>query len=212
MKKVINIFFRKLLHLPKYIKFYYYIYWNRLYFYLVGIKYGSNMRVYNSIYLSIHGTVSIGDDLVFTSGAGFNSISRNIKGMIKTYKDAYLTIGNNVGIGGANIFARKRINIGNNVKIGGDCIIIDSDSHSLDYVERRNEHLHLKAHDKNIGMAPVNICDDVWLGARCVVLKGVTIGARSIIAAGSMVTKDIPADVIAGGNPCKVIRKINDEK
>ena len=59
-----------------------------------------------------------------------------------------------------------------------------------------------------IPSAPINIEDDVWIGARCQILKGVHIGARSIIAAGSIVTKDIPSDVVAGGNPCRVIRSL----
>ena len=53
---------------------------------------------------------------------------------------------------------------------------------------------------------PVVIEDDVLIGTNCIILKGVTIGARSIIAAGSIVTKSIPADCIAGGNPAKVIK------
>ena len=57
--------------------------------------------------------------------------------------------------------------------------------------------------------APIVIEDDVLIGTRCIVLKGVTIGARSIIGSGSVVTKSIPADCIAAGNPCKVIRFIN---
>lgn len=51
------------------------------------------------------------------------------------------------------------------------------------------------------------IGDDVFIGTNCIILKGVTIGARSIIAAGSVVTKSIPADCIAGGNPAKIIRR-----
>ena len=54
--------------------------------------------------------------------------------------------------------------------------------------------------------SPIVIEDDVFIGVNCIILKGVTIGARSIIAAGSVVTKSIPADCIAGGNPAKVIR------
>lgn len=53
---------------------------------------------------------------------------------------------------------------------------------------------------------PIVIEDDVLIGARSIVLKGVTIGARSVIGAGSVVVKDIPADCIAAGNPCKVIK------
>jgi maltose O-acetyltransferase len=56
--------------------------------------------------------------------------------------------------------------------------------------------------------APINIGDDVWIGGASIICPGVSIGDRSIIGAGSVVTKDIPADVIAAGNPCKVIRKL----
>ena len=55
--------------------------------------------------------------------------------------------------------------------------------------------------------ASIVIEDDVFVGTRCIILKGVKIGARSIIAAGSVVTKSIPADCIAGGNPCQIIRR-----
>lgn len=56
--------------------------------------------------------------------------------------------------------------------------------------------------------APVVIEDDVWVGAHCIILKGVTIGARSVIGAGSVVTKSISADCVAAGNPCKVIKNL----
>lgn len=58
---------------------------------------------------------------------------------------------------------------------------------------------------------PITIGDDAWIGGSAVILPGVTIGAGSIIAAGSVVTKDIPAGVIAAGNPCRVLREITDE-
>ena len=58
---------------------------------------------------------------------------------------------------------------------------------------------------------PIVIEDDVLIGTRCIILKGVTIGARTIIGSGSVVTKSIPADCIAAGNPCQVIKSNNDE-
>jgi maltose O-acetyltransferase len=57
---------------------------------------------------------------------------------------------------------------------------------------------------------PVTIGDDVWLGAGALVLPGVTIGSRTVIGAGSVVTRDVPADVLAVGNPCRVVRAIDD--
>lgn len=59
---------------------------------------------------------------------------------------------------------------------------------------------------------PITIGDNVWLGGNVVVTPGVTIGENSVVAAGSVVVKDIPANVVAAGNPCKVIREIRDEE
>ena len=56
----------------------------------------------------------------------------------------------------------------------------------------------------------IEIEDDVLIGTRCIILKGVTIGARSVIGSGSIVTKSIPSDCIAAGNPCKVIRSVSE--
>lgn len=100
------------------------------------------------------------------------------------------------------LWAHKNITIGNYVKIGGNCILIDTDSHNKDYMIRRGQYT-------DWGIAePIVIEDDVFIGMNCIILKGVTIGARSIIAAGSVVTKSIPADCIAGGNPAKVIKSL----
>ncbi|TVP52157.1 MAG: sugar O-acetyltransferase [Mongoliibacter sp.] len=55
---------------------------------------------------------------------------------------------------------------------------------------------------------PITIGDDVWIGGSAVICPGVTIGSRSVIGAGAVVTKDIPDDVFAAGNPCKVIKKL----
>lgn len=87
-----------------------------------------------------------------------------------------------------------------------------TDTHNLDYWIRNWSIIDPSnpvKETKTAKSSPVVIEDDVLIGAQCIVLKGVTIGARSIIAAGSVVTKSIPTDCIAGGNPCKVIKNIN---
>lgn len=202
----------KLFRLIPSIKSDYYKYWNRFYFRMLGIEYGKNMNVNNKVYITGNGKITIGNDFRFSSGDGINPICRNIRGEFRFgTKDSIIEIGNNVGISSACIWARERITIGDNVNIGGDCIIMDTDVHSHNYVERRKGHAPLNGKYKIIPSAPIVIEEDVWLGARCMVLKGVHIGARSIIAAGSVVIKDIPADVIAGGNPCKVIKRINED-
>ena len=126
-----------------------------------------------------------------------------MQGCISLNEGASLTIGDNVGISSACIWVHKSITIGNNVKIGGDCILLDSDCHSLDYLKRRDVVDQADKVDKAIVIE-----DDVLIGTRCIILKGVRIGARSIIGSGSVVTKDIPADCVAAGNPAKVLRSL----
>lgn len=205
--------FRTIFRAIPFIKRNIYIYWNRLLFSLIGIKYGRNMKVYNKLYILGHGNVSIGDDFVFSSGDCTNAICRNIRGVFYTANRGLIIIGNNVGISSSCIWAREKISIGNNVNIGGDCLILDNDSHRHDYYFRRKGYVRTLKDKSNIPpipTKPIVIEDDVWLGARCIVLKGVHIGARSIVAAGSVVSKDIPADEVWGGNPAKFIRKLSN--
>lgn len=120
--------------------------------------------------------------------------------MIYATHNASIKIGDNVGMSSPVLWSHERITIGNYVKLGGNCILMDTDSHNLNYMIRRGQYTDWGK------SAPIMIEDDVFIGMNCIILKGVTIGARSIIAAGSVVTKSIPADCIAGGNPAKVIR------
>ena len=188
----------------------FYKYSNRVLFCLMGVKYGRNLKVYDKLYVAGKGSVKIGDDFEFTSGNNHNPICKNIRGSIFVpFKQSQIVIGDRVGISSACLWAKESITIGNDVNIGGDCLIMDNDAHPHNYLQRRGvyaKEVGQQEYLKSIPTAPVQIDDDVWIGARCQVLKGVHIGARSIIAAGSVVTKDIPADVIAGGNPCKVIK------
>lgn len=205
---MINKYVYRIFNLLKNPKYYYYIYWNRLRFYLCGVKYGKSLKIYDSIYIrkQRNAQISIGNNLIFSSGGGYNSLCRNLKGCIDVREGAKLVIGNNVGMSSSVIWCSKEIIIGDNVKIGGDTIILDTDAHSLDYKVRNGKQDSVKANKESI-----IIEDDVLIGTRCIILKGVTIGARSIIAAGSVVTKSIPSDCIAGGNPCKILRVINNE-
>lgn len=92
--------------------------------------------------------------------------------------------------------------------LGGGTTIMDTDAHSLKWQDRRDG-MTDQANKINKGIV---IEDDVLVGAYSIILKGVHIGARSIIGAGSVVTKDIPTDCIAAGNPCKVIRRMKDRQ
>ena len=93
------------------------------------------------------------------------------------------------------------VTIGNHVLIGPN-VGIYTPEHAFDPV--------LRAQGYEISH-PVTICDNVWIGGSVVILGGVTIGENTIIGAGSVVTHDIPANVIAVGNPCRVLREISEE-
>jgi acetyltransferase-like isoleucine patch superfamily enzyme len=172
------------------------------------------MVVNNKFYLSKHplSKLLIGDNFTFSSGDAINPLCRNICGCIYLpFPSSKITIGNDTGMSSACLWAAKNIMIGNRVKIGGDCIIMDTDAHNLDYKVRAS-HEFIGKYTKDVYTAvssEVVIEDDVLIGTRCIILKGVTIGARSVIGSGSVVSKSIPADCIAAGNPCKVIRPIN---
>lgn len=111
---------------------------------------------------------------------------------------ARLEIGRNVGISGASINCRESITIGNDVMIGGGACIWDNDFHSLDADVRR------ATPSGGIRTRPVVIEDDVFIGARAIILKGVTIGKGAIVGAGAVVTKSVPAGAVAFGNPATI--------
>ncbi len=206
---MINSFY-KITRIYPHLKIFFYTYYNRLKFRFLGINFGKDLRVYNRIYIRGKGNIFIGNGLIYTSGDDLNPLCRNIRGMLFTATKGEIHIGDNVGISSACLWAQSQIRIGSNVNIGADTLIMDTDAHPLDYIQRRSEYFNKEGKDyyNAISTAPVLIDDDVWIGARCIILKGVHIGARSVIAAGSIVTKDIPEDVIAGGNPARVIRNI----
>lgn len=204
-------FILKFINIPRRFNLEFYKRWNKILFSLKGIKYGNNLNVYCKVYVykSIKAQIYIGNSFTFTSDYAINPLCRNIRGSIFVDRNAVLTIGDNTGISSACIWAQNKIIIGNNVKIGGDCILLDSDCHNLDYLIRRDNQKEENGRTKDSNTAkskPIIIEDDVLIGTRCIVLKGVTIGARSVIGSGSVVTKSIPQDCIAAGNPCKVIR------
>ncbi|MFQ9923865.1 MAG: sugar O-acetyltransferase [Beduini sp.] len=114
----------------------------------------------------------------------------------------------------------KRLHLGNNVYANFNLTLVDDvEIYIDDYVMigpnvtiATGTHpilpeLRLQAYQYNM---PVHIKKNVWLGAGCIVLPGVTIGENTVIGAGSVVTKDIPANVVAAGTPCRVLREIND--
>lgn len=139
--------------------------------------------------------IVIGERCRFNSSHRSNLIGVYSPCMVSTLSSgAKVIIGNGCGFSGTVIAASVEVELGDNVRCGANTLITDTDWHHG---------------DARVGKdAPVKIGDNVWLGYGVKVLKGVTIGENSLIGAGSIVTKDIPANVIAVGNPCKEIKRL----
>lgn len=136
-----------------------------------------------------------------------------VEGVLTTYTPlAHIRVGNGVFIGKNSIIGcANSIEIGNNVLISFDCVIQDSDTHSTDYLQRRNDTSDWLNGTKNwsgIPSRPIKIGNDAWIGARSIILKGITIGEGAIIGAGSVVTKDVAPFTVVAGNPAKFIKAI----
>lgn len=181
-------------------------YKNRIKLWLYGIKYGKNCIVHGSLGLKLasNSVIEIGDDFYLSSGNHINPLAKNIQGHICVNEGAKLIIGNRTGMSSPVIWVHKSIRIGNHVKFGANVIVMDSDAHSLNYLHRRDVSLD-REYKKD---EEIIIEDDVFIGMNTLIMKGVTIGARSVIGAGSVVTKSIPADCIAAGNPARVIKQL----
>ena len=162
-----------------------------------GVHMGKNCMFYGkTIFRTLPRTeITVGSRCTFNSSHRSNLIGIYSPCMISTIKrEAMIKIGDGCGFSGTVIGCAKYVKLGNNVRCGANTLITDSDWHFDD--SRTNED------------SPVIIDDNVWLGYGVKVLKGVHIGENSLIGAGSIVTKDIPANVIAAGNPCRVIRNL----
>mgnify|MGYP000417840261 CR=1 FL=1 len=140
--------------------------------------------------------VAIGDGCTFRSSPTSNLIGVNRPCILSCHGKGQLVIGDQCGFSGTVIGCFDSITLGKGVRCGANTLITDSDWHEKD--------------PRTSAARPVVIEDGVWLGVNVVVLKGVTIGKNSIIGAGSVVSRSIPANVIAAGNPCVVVKELNE--
>lgn len=164
-------------------------------FIVLGVKSGNGNSIRGCLYVSRYpGTsISIGNNCIFNSNYRFNARGINHRCCLATGPGGCIEIGDNCGFSGVSIVSSCYVKIGNNVMCGTNVMIGDRNDHEDLYPEFKPE--------------PVIIGNNVWIGMNVVVMKGVTIGDNVIIGANSIVTKDIPANTIAVGSPCKVIKE-----
>lgn len=121
-------------------------------------------------------------------------------------------------VNGALIMAEEYIEIGSHCLISWNVGIADSDFHPIEPAQRRIDAQALAPFFKNrpprpkLTTAPVIISDNVWIGMNAVILKGVTIGENSVVAAGSVVTKSVPPNAVVAGNPAAIVKTFGSEQ
>ena len=157
---------------------------------------------------SLHGWVAfrrspgcrilIGRRFVANSNSRYNAIGVFQPVILTATGDhSTIQIGDDVGVSGCSVTAVERITIGNRVLIGSGVLIVDNDGHPIDPVGRR--------YGSGTASAPIQIDDDVFIGARAIVLKGVHIHQGAIVGAGAVVTRDVPEYAIVAGNPARIV-------
>ena len=172
----------------------------------LGATIGTGFWVDGKIRLSIgKGDMSIGNNLRLRSRYSGNLVGMAFPVTFQLCnKGASISIGDNCGFSAVVISSMSKVKIGNNVILGGNVRIFDHDYHSLDPEIRRDRSLDRQ----NVRSSPVLIEDDVFIGTSAIILKGVQVGARSIIGAGSVVSiRNIPQDSLVVGNPARIIEK-----
>ncbi len=170
-----------------------------------NLKTGKGMRCWGGVIIrkTHESMISIGDNAHIVSDYLRAGIAIFSKVKLTVFFASKIIIGSNVALIGTSITCRTTsIEIMDGVIIAPNVIIVDSDFHDLWSPDNRNCRMGYE-NDK-----AVKICKNVWIGMNSVILKGVTIGENSVIGAGSVVIGDIPENVIAAGNPARVVKSM----
>jgi acetyltransferase-like isoleucine patch superfamily enzyme len=172
------------------------------------VKFSAELKVRGLpiIYVHREGQMHVGSRCRFNSGYRNNFVGGEQKLAIQVLPDAALHIGNRVALSNSTLVCAFRVTIDDDVFIGGGCHIYDTDFHSLKVRER------ISKENEQIRMAPIHIERQAFIGSHVVIVRGVTIGECSIVAAGSVVAQSIPARQLWGGAPAKFIRELTDEE
>lgn len=172
------------------------------------IRYGDRARFLGIPYVKVskNSRLILGNSFMCNSGI-CNCFDNGGRSKIDVREGAVLRIGNHSGMSNTVISCHNHITIGNYVNIGAGCIIMDTDFHSLNWKDRENRIVDCS----KAKTAPIFIGDYAFIGCRSIICKGVEIGEKSIVAAGSVVVNSIPPNCIAGGNPCKVLKLLSNE-
>ncbi len=177
--------------------------WFKVVMKMMGVKYGKNLLLKGIpvIYNAKGAKLEIGNGVTVKSSFLSNLVGLYSRTIIVTRATgAVIKIGNNVGISGATIYARDRIEIGDDTMIGGNVKILDNDFHPVELEDRHSQ-------DKSkVKARPVTIGKNCFIGVNSIILKGTELGDNCVVGAGAVVVGRFPANSVITGNPAKVIR------
>ncbi|MCU1406317.1 MAG: transferase hexapeptide repeat containing protein [Glaciihabitans sp.] len=152
---------------------------------------------------SIRGSLTIRGpgQIVIGNGVMFDDASGRPNRLLTFHPDARIEIGDSCYLNGVEIACKVNVSIGARSMLA-DCLIMDTDFHSISV----NRHEAVA----NVKTGSVSIGKNVWIASKTILLRGVNVGDNSVIAAGSVVAKNVPANVLVAGNPARVVRTLND--
>lgn len=179
--------------------------WFKLLMKLMKIEYGKSLLLQGVpvIFNKSGAKLTIGDNVTIKSSFLSNLVGLYQRTIIVTRTpEAEIHIGNNVGISGATIYARKSITIGDNTNIGGNAKILDNDFHPIE-IEARNADIKEK-----IGTRPVVIGKNCFIGCNALILKGTILGDGCVVGAGAVVSGKFEENCVIAGNPARIIKKL----
>ena len=174
---------------------------------LYGVKMGANCKIMGKPVISRHknSQITLGSRSVLVSKVSQTALGVSRPIILRTItENSRILIGEDTGLSGTTICSAISVEIGARCLIGADVLIADTDFHQVDVLTRRYLPLPAPKPEHRIVIG-----DDVFIGARSIILKGVSIGNGSVIGAGSVVTKNLPANVIAAGNPATILRQLD---
>lgn len=180
-----------------------------------NIRYGNKLILQGVpfIFNKKGATITIGNNCVIKSSFLSNLVGLYSRTIIVTRRSgARIVIGNNVGISGATIYARKGITIGDNTAIGGNAKILDNDFHPIEWEKRNEDIASGKAGEsEKIPSKEIVIGKNCFIGCNSILLKGTILGDGCVVGAGAVVSGVFDDGCVIAGNPAKVIRRLGNE-